>query len=83
LRINEKDNDRISKYKLWNHHPFCSDYCIELYKEYGRTTKALIADWEENGVYGYWKKKSEGYVKRELKTKILYLVEINTKWSKN
>jgi hypothetical protein len=56
-REGEKDNDCISKYKLWNHHPFCSDCCIKLYKEYGCTTKAPIADWEENGVYGYWKVK--------------------------
>ncbi len=58
----EADNPRIGKHELWNHHPFCSDYCIELYKKQVKKTgdilpEAPCSDWEENDVYGYgyWK----------------------------
>lgn len=40
---------------LFEHHPFCSELCINLFIKNNRR-RAAVQDWYENGVWGNWKK---------------------------
>ena len=50
-RKNVKDIHDIGKYLLYNHKPFCSDYCIKEFKYKNNQTVdcAPISDWNEIG----------------------------------
>jgi hypothetical protein len=75
-RYNNKDIDSkdVGKHLIYEHIPFCSEYCIDLYKRNPilKTCQRQSPDWNENGVNGYWKieRKTNRPKKTKLKQKI-------------